>query len=48
MIITIYIDDLLIYNAKRQEIHKVKNVLKAKIYLSDLGPVSSYLKMALT
>lgn len=48
MIITIYVDNLLICNAKRQEIHKLKDVMKAKMYISDLGSVSFYLKMAVT
>ena len=48
MIIAIYVDDLLICGAERKEINKVKDALKAKFHMSDLGPVSFYLGMAVT
>lgn len=48
MIIAIYVDDLLICGAARQEINKIKDALKAKFHMSDLGPVSFYLGMAVT
>lgn len=48
MIIAIYIDDFLIRDAEKKEINKVKEALKAKFYMSDLGPVSFYLGMAIT
>ena len=48
MIIAIYVDDLLICGAARQEINKVKDALKAKFHMSDLRPVSFYLGMAVT
>ena len=48
MIIAIYVDNLLICGAERKEINKVKDALKAKFHMSDLGPVSFYLGMAVT
>lgn len=48
MIFAIYVDDLLICGAERKEINKVKDALKAKFHMSDLGPVSFYLGMAIT
>lgn len=48
MIITIYVNNLLIYSAERQEINKVKGALMAKFHKSDLGPVSFYLGMTVT
>ncbi len=43
MIIAIYVNNLLICGAKSKEINKVKDALKAKFYMFDLGPVSFYL-----
>ena len=46
MIIAIYVDNLLICNATRIEINKIKEELKAQFYISDLRPFSFYLEMA--
>ncbi len=46
-IILIYLDDPLVFGAERKEINNTKDVLKAKFYMSDLGPVSFYLGMAI-
>lgn len=48
MIIAIYIDNFLIYGAKKKEINKIKDAFKAKFYMSNLGPVSFYLGIAVT
>lgn len=48
MIIAIYVADLFIFNAKTKEINNIKEALKAKFYLTDLGPVSFYLRMEVT
>ena len=46
MIIAIYVDDLLICGAERKEINNIKDTLKAKFHMSDLGTVSFYLGIA--
>ena len=48
MIIATYINNFLIYGAEKKEINKVKDGFKAKFYMSDLGPVLFYLRMAIT
>ena len=48
MTVAIYVDDFLICNAERKEINKVKDALKAKFLMSNLGPVSVYLGIDIT
>ncbi len=48
MIIAIYVDDLLILGTEKKEINNIKEALKAKFHMSDLGPVSFYLGIAVT
>lgn len=48
VIIAIYVDNLLIYGAGKKEINNIKDALKAKFQMSDLGPVSFYLGIAVT
>lgn len=48
MIITIYVDDLLIYNVEKNTINRVKDASKAKFYMSDLGSISFYLGRVVT
>ena len=48
MIIAIYVNNLFIYNAKRNEINNITEVLKVKFHMSDLGQLSFYLWIAVT
>lgn len=48
MIIAIYADNLFICGAEKKKINKVKDALKAKFHMFDLGTVSFYLGMAVT
>lgn len=48
VIIAIYMDDLFICGIERKEINSIKEALKAKFHMSNLGPVSFYLGMAVT
>lgn len=45
MIITVYVDDFLIYSNSSQETEKLKTVLGSNFKLKDLGPVRRYLGM---
>lgn len=45
-IIIIYLDNLLIYDAEKKYINKIKNVLKSKFHMSDLRLVLFYLRIA--
>lgn len=42
MIIAIYFDNRVIYSAERKKMNNIKEALKAKFQMSDLGPVSFY------
>lgn len=48
MIIAIYVDDLLICGAEKMKINNVKEALKAKFYMSDLGLVLFFLEIVVT
>ena len=48
VIIAIYVDDLLITGRDRTEIDALKDALKKRFQMSDLGPVNFYLGMTVT
>ena len=48
VIITAHIDDLLIFAEKKEDIELLKNQLKSKVEISDLGDISYYLGMQIT
>ncbi len=41
------VDDILIFSAGKKAIDVIKEVLKAKFYMSDLGSIKFYLQIAL-
>jgi hypothetical protein len=45
VIITIYIDDLLITSASKPDINKIKDSLKQRFKISDLGAYYFYLRI---
>lgn len=48
MIIPIYVDHFLIYNAQKKAINRFKDALKTKYYMSDLRLISFYLGIAVS
>lgn len=48
MIITIYIDDFLIYTVEIKEINNINNALKAKFHISNLELVFFFFEIAIT
>lgn len=48
MIIAIYVNNFLICSAEKKEINNIKEALKLKFHMSDLGLVSFFLEMTLT
>jgi hypothetical protein len=46
--IAVYVDDLLIAGSSKEEIQELKNALSNRFQMTDLGPCSYYLGMAVT
>jgi transposase InsO family protein len=46
--IAVYVDDLLIAGPSKEEIQELKNALSGRFQMTDLGPCSHYLGMAVT
>ena len=46
--IAVYVDDLLIAGPSKEEIQELKNALSNRFQMTDLGPCSYYLGMAIT
>lgn len=46
MIIAVYVDDFLVYGAKKKEINSIQDTFKAKFHMSNLKPISFYFGIA--
>ena len=48
IIITLYVDDILITNSNRTDIQRIKDALNVKFYMIDLRLYAYYLEMTVT